>query len=176
MLSEHRRISRSQFIPFFAFPPYFLYPFFWPLLLGIQALLAFLLGQLSLTQVESPVPFYPSILCLIFVIFLLSAQIKDLKDVEGDRSCKIHTLPVMLGEDRARKVIASFVLLSYLISPLLFSPIFYSPVIFVLAILLGFANFFYIRRKDSQEKFIFATYFIYTSILLLFLFKSVFFS
>ncbi|KPK97596.1 MAG: hypothetical protein AMJ95_08190 [Omnitrophica WOR_2 bacterium SM23_72] len=147
-----------------------------PVIIGIEAVLAFLLGQMSLTPQGYQMPFYRSTLGLLFAIFLLSSHIKDLKDIEGDRAAKVLTLPVLLGKDRARRVSAAFVFLSYLLAPFLFSFIFYHTFIFVLAFLFAMANFFYIRKQDSQEKPIFATYLIFGVTLLLFLIKAVFFS
>lgn len=147
-----------------------------PVIIGIEAVLAFLLGQMSLAPQERQMPFYPPTLGLLFAIFLLSSHIKDLKDIEGDRSAKVLTLPVLLGENRARRASAAFVFLSYLLAPFLFSFVFYHAFIFALAFFFGMANFFYISKQDSQEKFIFATYLIFGLILLLFLIKAVFFS
>ncbi|MFH0826952.1 MAG: UbiA family prenyltransferase [Candidatus Omnitrophota bacterium] len=146
------------------------------IIIGLQALLAFLLGQVSLAPDQAPLPFYPSVSWLIFIIFVLGSHIKDLKDSEGDRSCNVMTLLTMLGEKKARHVTAGLVLLSYLLTPFIFSPLFSNTFIFLFALLFGVANYFYIRRKDSQENVIFGTYLIYGAILFFFLVKSVFFS
>ncbi|MFH1457809.1 MAG: UbiA family prenyltransferase [Candidatus Omnitrophota bacterium] len=147
-----------------------------PLIIGIEAVLAFLLGQVSLAPTEFLVSFYPSILGLLFAIFFLSSHIKDLKDMEGDKSCQILTLPVMLGVDRGRLVTGGFVLLSYLLAPFLFYSVFTHWFIFVLALVFGTANFVYIRRRDAQERFIFGTYLVFGMTLLSFLIQAVFFS
>lgn len=155
----------------YSVPPFRLKRFF-PIssvVIGIQALLAFLLGQLSLEREGIQIYIYPSILWLVFLAFLLSSNIKDLKDIEGDRRCNIYSLPVILGEVKARNIIACLVFLSYLIVPLFLHPIFYKSIILILSFLFGMANYLYIRRKNAREKVIFFIYFIYAFLILLFL-------
>ena len=93
---------------------------------------------------------------------------KDLKDVEGDRLSNIPTLPVMLGEARARTIIAGLVFLSYLIVPLFFYLVFFSHTFMVISIGFGIANFIYIRNQYAQERVIFFMYFAYAILLILF--------
>jgi len=157
---------------------YFIYsvpPFrlkrFYPLsslIIGLEALLAFLLGQLSLETEAAEPSIYPSVLWLVFLAFLLSSNIKDLKDIEGDRQAHIPTLPVMLGEARARTIIAGLVFLSYLIVPLFFYLVFFSYTFMIISIGFGIANFIYIRKQEARERVIFLMYFAYAILLILF--------
>ncbi len=138
------------------------------LIIGIQALLAFLLGQLSLERYAGQHFDYPSMQWLVFIVFALSSNVKDLKDIEGDRHCKVYSLPVIFGELKARKIIATLVLSSYLITSLFLYPMFRSSIIAVLALLFGLINYFYIKTKNAREKVIFYIYFVYAFIVLLF--------
>ncbi len=147
-----------------------------PVIIGLQALLVFLLGQASFGPAGYQPPFYASTDALIFVIFALSSHVKDLKDAQGDMACRVLTLPVMLGQKRARFLTAGFVFLSYLLAPFLFSFLFFSPLILLLGILFGAANFFYIIRKNSKETFVFAAYLVFGGILLVLLIKNISFS
>jgi 4-hydroxybenzoate polyprenyltransferase len=151
-------------------PPFRLKRFF-PLssiIIGLEALLALLLGQLSLEAEGAEPSIYPSVLWLVFLTFLLSSNIKDLKDIEGDRICGIHTLPVMLGEAKARTIIAGLVSLSYLIVPLFFYLVFYSHALAITSVAFALANFVYISRKQAKEKIIFFMYFFYVFLVILF--------
>ena len=158
----------------YSVPPFRLKRFFpiSSMIIGIQALLAFLLGQMSLETEGVQTFIYPSILWLIFLAFMLSSNIKDLKDIEGDRHCGVYSLPIIFGEVKARQIIACLVFLSYLIVPLFLYPMFYKSIILILSFLFGLANYFYIKRKNAQEKIIFYIYFMYTFMMLLFLFST----
>ena len=157
-------------------PPFRLKRFF-PLssaFIGLEALVAFLLGQISLDKEGILNSAYNPLWCLIFLVFFLSSNIKDLKDTQGDRQCGIYSLPVLIGEAKARKLIAFFVFLSYgmvtffLYQTLLFK---HSPVIPFLSLLFGFVSFLYILKPNAKEKIVFLMYFIFVFLLFFFLRK-----
>ena len=135
------------------------------LVTGIQAVLILLLGQLSLAQGDTTVLLYPPLLWLAFSIFFLGSNIKDLKDIEGDRRCGVYSLPVIFGGVRGRKIIAVLVFLSYLLVPFFLYSFFYKPEVAILSLLFGVINYLYLRRQDSREKAVFLLYFIYFSCL-----------
>lgn len=137
------------------------------LILGLQALLAFATGEASLSSNEAAISFHTSFFWPIFVIFSLSSNIKDLKDVKGDRQTGVATLPVLLGERTGRNIIAFLVSLSYCLVPYFLHHLFPRSKILVLTLCFALASFFYIRRKDAREGIIFLIYFIYVIFLLL---------
>ncbi|MDD2679915.1 MAG: UbiA family prenyltransferase [Candidatus Omnitrophica bacterium] len=144
-------------------PPFRLKRFFIfsSLVTGIQAVLILLLGQLSLAQSNTTVLLYPPLLWLVFSVFALGSNIKDLKDIEGDRRCRVYSLPVILGDRAGRKAIAFLVFLSYLLVPLFLYGLFYELRIFTLSLIFGVINYLYIRKADSREQAVFLLYFIY---------------
>jgi 4-hydroxybenzoate polyprenyltransferase len=162
------------FVAFYAvysLPPFRIKKFFLTssLIIGSEALMAFLIGQLSL-QAESSLNFaYAPIWFLVFIVFFLSSSIKDLKDIEGDKCAHVYSLPVLLGARKARALIAFCVFVSYAIIPLVLRltvvvriPFFLLPFSF----LYGALNFFYIQRSGAKEKNIFLFYFFYTFLLI----------
>jgi len=151
-------------------PPFRLKRFFAlaSLVTGIQALIILLMGQLSLAQGETTILLYPPLFWLVFLVFFLGSNIKDLKDVEGDKLCGVYSLPVLFGEKRARKIIAFSVFLSYLLVPVFLAGIFYDIKITALSIFFAFFSYFYIRKPHSIEKVIFMLYFLYAFIAFLF--------
>lgn len=158
----------------YSVPPLRLKRFF-PLssiIIAIQAILAFLLGYLFLEEPGVSMEVPAGILWLLFFVFLLASSVKDLKDVEGDKMSGVYTLPVILGEAKARKIIGLLVCISYLSVPIFLPRIFgfvIDPFLFTLAFIFGIFNFFYILRKDAKEKIIFSIYFIYIFFILAFL-------
>jgi 4-hydroxybenzoate polyprenyltransferase len=131
------------------------------LLIGLQALLAFMAGEHCLERTNIFV--YPSygLQWLIFIAFTLSSNIKDLKDIAGDKLTKIPTLPTLLGEETGRRLIAFLVFISYCLTPVFVAATFPKASIFVISVVCGLISLFYIRRKNAQEKVIFLFYFIY---------------
>ena len=148
-------------------PPFRLKRFFIfsSLITGIQAVLILLMGQLFLTQSNTTVFLYLPLLGLVFSIFFLGSSIKDLKDIEGDRHCRVYSLPVIFGERAGRKIVAFLVFLSYLLVPLFLYGFFYELRIFAISFLFGIINYLYIRKADSREQPVFLLYFIYFAII-----------
>ncbi|MFH1398261.1 MAG: UbiA family prenyltransferase [Candidatus Omnitrophota bacterium] len=139
------------------------------LILGLQALLAVLLGQFSFKGPGAAVSFSPQIAWLVFLVFCLSSNIKDLKDSEGDRHSDVYSLPVIFGEKKSRKIIGFFVFISYVLVPVFLNKFFYDFRIAVLSFLFGLINYQYIKKQDSQERLVFIMYFVYVLIVFLFL-------
>jgi 4-hydroxybenzoate polyprenyltransferase len=143
---------------------------FFPLssfIIGIQATLAFAVGKLSFEE-NNAVAYYRNYLFwLVFIVFSLSSSVKDLKDIEGDKQTGVVTLPVLLGEENGRKLIAVLVFLSYCFVPYFLILAFHKTYAIVLSLGFGLINLFYIRKKSAKEKIIFFIYFIYAFLLIL---------
>ena len=150
----------------YSVPPFRLKRFFAfsSLVTGIQAVIILLMGHLSLAKGDTTVLLYPPLLWLVFLIFFLGSNIKDLKDADGDRLCGVYSLPVIFGEMRARKIIAFLVFLSYILIPVFLSDFFYDIKIPALSVFFAFYSYFYIRKPHSAEKVIFLLYFLYAFI------------
>ncbi len=56
------------------------------------------------------------IIFLLLIAYTLSLPIKDFKDIEGDKKEGVLTVPVLLGEKKARLVVAAGVFVSYALS------------------------------------------------------------
>ncbi|MCX5696286.1 MAG: UbiA family prenyltransferase [Candidatus Omnitrophica bacterium] len=150
----------------YSVPPFRLKRFFVfsSLITGLQALLILLMGQVSLAKDDTTVLLYPPLLWLAFLIFFLGSNIKDLKDIEGDRLCGVYSLPVIFGERKARKIIGFLVFLSYLLFPVFLADVIWDIKITALSLIFAFLSYFYIRKPDSNERIIFLLYFLYVFI------------
>jgi 4-hydroxybenzoate polyprenyltransferase len=148
---------------------------FFPLsaaIIAIQAILAFLLGYLFLEVPGAVMEVPVSILWLLFFVFLLSSSVKDLKDIEGDKEFRVYTLPVIIGEAGARKIVGILVCVSYIIVGVFLPGIFgfsINPAIFTVSFIFGIFNLLYIIRKEAKEHIIFSVYFVYIVFVLLYL-------
>jgi 4-hydroxybenzoate polyprenyltransferase len=162
----------------YSVPPFRLKRFF-PLssiIIAVQAILAFLLGYLFLEVPGASMEVPAKILWLLFFAFLLASSVKDLKDIEGDKVSDSYTLPVILGEANAKKIIGISVCISYLSVAIFLPGIFgfsIQPAFLMLTLIFGIFNLFYIIRKDAKEQIIFSGYFIYIFFILLFLISKI---
>lgn len=142
------------------------------IIVATQAVLAFFFGYLFFEDSAiSKIAPVGRIAWLLFFIFTLSSSVKDLKDIEGDKASAVYTLPVLLGESRSRKVIGFLVFLSYLSTPFFLSLFFNSVFNLFLsfAFIFGIFNYFYLIKRNGEEKIIFSSYFIYVFLILIFL-------
>jgi 4-hydroxybenzoate polyprenyltransferase len=94
----------------------------------------------------------------ILLIFLLAENIKNLKDIEGDRREGIKTLPVLLGEKAGPLGAGILVFIAVLLVPIFF---FFNLLTLVTALGFGTLLFFLANRKPYSENAIFITYFIF---------------
>lgn len=77
------------------------------------------------------------ILCIAAAIFVL-VPVQDLRDIKGDRRSQRRTLPLVLGEERARWLLAaSFALLPLVVHSVLMLPLGLSPAVIVCDLLLA---------------------------------------
>jgi len=105
-------------------------------------------------------PFGPPLFILIFITLAFNA--KDLKDIEGDRKAGVSTIPVLIGEQKARSLISHLIALSYILAPFLLG----LPLLFFFPLSIGFAliNYFLLLRLKTGERAILLVYFIYAVI------------
>jgi len=169
-VGDHCLILTLDFIIFYSLysiPPFRLKRFLpiSSIIIGIQALLAFLLGALSFSSSNTLNTLQLKIPLLIFLIFSLSSNIKDLKDSEGDKVSGIHTIPVIWGISKGRKIIGVLVFLSYMLVPFFMAMIPYAPALFILSLLFGLMNYLYLRKEGSRENLVFYLYFSYLFLL-----------
>ncbi len=90
----------------------------------------------------------------IIVPFSLASHFIDLKDVKGDAVDGIKTLPVVLGENKAKLLISVFTFLAYLL------PVYYLNVFWMypIALLGSIFHIWLLHKKPFNEKYIFLFY------------------
>ena len=106
---------------------------------------------------------FPLLLALgTLVVFTLEINIKDMKDIEGDKANGIKTLPVIFGKNGPRVVGLCFAL-SILSVPLFLS--FY--ILYIISIPVAIISYRLITRTPYREKPIFILHFIYLLLIVL---------
>lgn len=84
----------------------------------------------------------------LLIAYTLLLPLKDFKDIEGDRSDGVFTIPVLLGEFRAKLFFSSIVFLVFIGSAF----VFHERQLFLPALLFGSLAFFLIQKSSPQEK------------------------
>ncbi len=127
-------------------------PFFSKLVISGNSFLLFLLGFMSTTGSHKELPWAIPIFFL--TIFTAAVNFIDIKDYAGDKAVGIKTLPVLLGLEKAKLLIAFFFFLCYI------GLFIVLPRLLMLPVLLSFglAQFFLIKRKNYREGAVLAVY------------------
>lgn len=126
------------------------------------ACLSTILAGFFFISVSKVATTFPTLMALgIIIIFTLAVNIRDLKDVAGDKSDGIYTLPVIFGK-YGQQIVAVMFACSFLLVPLLLS--FYS--LYVLALPASLLGYYLVNRKPFEEKYIFDLYFVFALLMI----------
>jgi len=88
----------------------------------------------------------------IFILtFTFSLPLKDFKDIEGDRTQEVWTLPVVFGEKIAKIIIASGIFASFILSVFLLNEL----RLFWWAIIFGSASFLTVIFGETKNTNVF---------------------
>lgn len=134
------------------------------LIIAANALLAVLLGFFFASGTENLNAFPLRYALGTFLIFLLGENVKNIKDIEGDKRENMRTLPVILGERKGKIAAGLGVFLAALLVPFFFGLNIYT---FIAALIFGSILFRLCIRENFKEKYIFWTYFIYAFVFLI---------
>ncbi len=138
------------------------------ILLSLNALIIIMAG-FYLVSLNQRLTAFPRgfILPLLFV-YSLAVNVKDIKDISGDKQAGIKTIPVIFGEENGKKIIALLVAIA-----VIFIPIFLQEkILSYLALFFAVLFYYFITRKNYCEAPIFYFYFLYGLIFLLYFLKK----
>ncbi len=125
---------------------------------------ASILTGFFLVSSNKSIGFFPIRLLLAIIIsFTLAANIKDLKDWDGDSQGGVRTILVVWGKDRGRKIIAYLLAASIMLFPILAGQFQYLFLSFIFS-LLGY----YLVQRQVNEKYLFILYFCYLVLIMFF--------
>jgi len=131
------------------------------LLVAINALLAVWAGFFLFSGTENLGDFPLKYSLGILAIYLLAENVKNIKDIEGDRLAGIKTLPVLLGEKNGKIFVGLMVFLAALLVPFIF---FLNPITIFISLFFGLVLFFLINRQKYEETPVFIAYFIFAAV------------
>jgi len=131
--------------------------------LALNALLIAMAGFFLVSANQKFLAFPTENIWFILIGFSIFTNIKDFKDTEGDKKENIRTLPVLFGQENAKKIMTALVA-SFL---LVFS--FYKQNDYLLVFSVFFSILFYLltRRKVFREIYFFYLFFLYLIVVMI---------
>lgn len=127
------------------------YPFIATFLIAASSLAAFAAGfYFAIPDKATTVMPVAYILLIIFGL-TLGENVKDIKDIEGDRKEGVYTLPVIFGEKNGKRIVGALAAAAFLLVPLLLR----LEAMLVPSILAGAGIYFLVNRKHYSERPIF---------------------
>lgn len=123
-----------------------------------NALVAVVAGYFLVAGNESLAAFSSSLALSIFIVVFLAENVKNMKDVAGDKADGVWTLPVLLGERYGPHAVALLASLSVLIVPLLLHASFAA---IVLAVVFAPVVYALIIRKPFKELPVFIAFLLF---------------
>ncbi len=135
-------------------------PVFSSFFIGLASAAFMLLGFYLVSYDQTLLAFPGRVVFLVVASMMLLTNVRDLKDIEGDRAAGINTLPVLLGDRRARRVMGVMTVGAYVLVPLCI------PVqsLWVPSLIAG-ALSWHVLEQGRSEKAIFLIYFSYLAVL-----------
>lgn len=125
-------------------------------LIGLACLASVLAGFFFLSQ-NKDLRVFPSLIAGgIVLMYTLGANMRDMKDVEGDSSAGIRTVPTLFKTPGlGKKIVGSMLALSFLLAPVFFS----FPALYFAAVPAAITGYALVTRKKYDEFYIFMLYF-----------------
>jgi 4-hydroxybenzoate polyprenyltransferase len=132
--------------------------------ISIACLSSIVAGFFFLSADKNFTIFSPILALGIMLVFTLGVNIRDIKDVAGDKEDDILTLPVLFSRN-GEKIVATLFAISFLLIPFIIS--FYT--LYIIAIPTAFIGYKMVLRKPYKEKYVFAVCFSFFFITVLFI-------
>jgi 4-hydroxybenzoate polyprenyltransferase len=126
-------------------------------LMAIASLASVLAGFFFLSRTKIFYIFPPLAMFGILVFYTLLFNVKDLKDVEGDKAEGSYTIPVIFGEKKGQRIVGLMFALSFLLLPLFFS----TSSLYIISLPAAIAGYLLITKFPHKEKYFFILYFIW---------------
>ncbi|MFA5997195.1 MAG: UbiA family prenyltransferase [Candidatus Paceibacterota bacterium] len=131
-------------------------PLFSSFLISIAVLATVFAGFFFVSSGKIITEFPVSYAIGILIIFTLGVNIRDIKDVEGDRKAGIKTLPVIFGK-YGNEVVGFLLALSFILAPF-FLPFFTT---YSIALPTAIIGYWLCVRKPYKERYIFFLFFVF---------------
>ncbi len=136
------------------------YPMIATFLIAVASFAAFAAGFYFASPDKTTRALPIAYMLLIIVGLTLGENVKDVKDIEGDKKSGAYTLPVIFGEATGKRIVGVLAVFSFLSVPLILGSVKLLP----LSLVAGAAVYPLVDRKDYSELPVLLTLFLYTLI------------
>lgn len=126
------------------------YPFIATALAASASLLILFSGFIVFSAEKNIAAIPVSYVALLFFAYLAIIPIKDFKDIAGDKADGVTTLPVLFGEDRAKRIIGAAAFLVFVISPFILS----LKSLFPLGMFFGAVAFWMLQLSSADHRYL----------------------
>ncbi len=127
------------------------YPFIATFLIALSSLAAFAAGFYFAVPDKTTKALPVAYIVLILLGLTLGENVKDVKDVAGDKKAGAYTLPVIFGEKIGKRIVGVLVAIAFLLVPLMLR----ASALFVPSLLAGVGAYILVNRKKYSERPIF---------------------
>ncbi len=139
------------------------FPMVGSFIISLACLCTVLAGFFLFHQDKSILAFPLKFIVWIVLIFTLSSNVRDIKDIAGDKADGIQTLPVIFGERRGKQIIAIMVAFGFIVTPFFF----WIEALMVPSIACAVLSYKFITESNYKEKKFFYVYLTYFALLIL---------
>jgi 4-hydroxybenzoate polyprenyltransferase len=115
---------------------------------AVASLIILFMGFCLMSPDQSIDGLSPRIIFLLLITYTISIPIKDFKDIEGDKEDGVRTVPVILGEEKGRLVVAACLFFSHIISVFFLNEF----RLFFWALLSGIISFFIVNSATINPR------------------------
>ena len=126
-------------------------------LVSLACLSVIMAGFFLVNLDKTIIAFPPGLVLSLIIFFTAVTNIRDIKDYEGDRADGIKTLPVLLGLNKSKKLIAGTICFFFLLIPWYFNAQF----LFIPSIIAAVFSWYFITEKNYKEWKAFMVYMAY---------------
>lgn len=137
------------------------FPILSSFLISLACLSAVFAGFFLINSDKSIISFPLGLALIIIILFTVVSNVRDIKDVEGDSASGIKTLPVLLGLQRAKRLIAGVICFSIILTGWYFNIWF-----LLVSIVASFLCWRFITEENYKEWKFFAVYLTYFILLI----------
>lgn len=136
---------------------YKLIPFFSSFLIGLCCLSVVMSGFYLVSPNKDFAVFPDRLAFAIVLIFFLWSNIRDMKDIEGDKKAGVKTLPIIFGDFWGPKVVGFLAGFAYILIPIISG----MASLVATSLLASIATYYFVNRKPYKEKFVIIVYILY---------------
>ncbi|OGY99778.1 MAG: hypothetical protein A2945_02165 [Candidatus Liptonbacteria bacterium RIFCSPLOWO2_01_FULL_52_25] len=127
------------------------YPLIATFLIAGSSFAAFAAGFYFAISDKTTIVMPVSYIALILAGLTLGENVKDIKDIDGDRKAGVFTLPVIFGEKNGKRIVGGMAAAAFLLVPLVLR----IEVMLIPSILAGAGVYFLVNRRRYSERPIF---------------------